>query len=401
VKLPIIVPEGTRFTCQGCAACCQGWAVPVDEDTAQRLRAHDWGGEPFESSRTAGEPFRVRLVNNRCFFLDTENRCRIHREISYEAKPVACRAFPLAILDVAGTRYARLSYWCPTVVANEGKLLESQGRWLNETAKAADEQGGSLVVNDRTEISWRDFGRIHSSLRRFMQMEHLSVADRLAAGAALIRRLDVAPGQLDAAAVTRLVSDAVSEGPLALAADTRRTGHAAGGRRALTLYLLQDRRQGRLALGTRLFAILSYHTGIARLSSRAVSARASQREIRAVTFTTSGASQELLTRYFCSKLDSRRYVAGEATLVTGFNLLLAAYGIITVLARMRAASHGRRATSEEDLRAAVRAADLLVVEHPNLHHSPIHRRLSRLVLGASSFASDILALLEERGVSAA
>lgn len=395
MKLPINIPEGTRFTCQSCGRCCQGWTVPVDEETVKRLRAHDWGGEPFEPLKGSSHPYRIRLVNDRCFFLDAKNHCRIHNEISYEAKPAGCRAFPLAVLEVAGAQYARLSYWCPTVVANEGKLLENQGRWLTDTARSADHRSAPLMINDRAEIGSRAFEQVHRALRRVMQTRHLPVADRLAANAALIRRLDQAAAKAGAAAVEQVVRAAESEGVAALAAETRRVGHASGGRRALTLYLLQNRRQGRGALVARLVSILSYNVGLTRLRCQAVAARASRQEIRGAAFSLSGSSDDLLTRYFSSKLDSRRYVAGDATLVTGFNLLMAAYGIINVLARMRAVSHGRQASDEEDVRAAVGAADLLVVEHPNLQHSRVHRRLAQVTLGASSFSSDMLAFLEE------
>ena len=140
MRLPVQTPEGARFTCQGCGRCCQGWTVPVERSAAERLRKHDWGGEPSEPLDTAEYPYRIRQVNGRCFFLDATGRCRIHAEIGYEAKPHACRAFPLAVLEMDGRQYGRLSYWCPTVAANEGRPLEQQSRWLREVAAAAGQR---------------------------------------------------------------------------------------------------------------------------------------------------------------------------------------------------------------------------------------------------------------------
>jgi hypothetical protein len=101
-----------------------------------------------------------------------------------------------------------------------------------------------------------------------------------------------------------------------------------------------------------------------------------------------------VTRYLTSKLDSRRYVAGDATLVSGFNLLLAAFGMIHVLARMKAATDGRVRCGDEDVRLAVSAADLLVVEHPGLYQGRIHRQLVKIALDSPTLCGDLLVRLE-------
>jgi Fe-S-cluster containining protein len=391
---PVQLPDKARFSCQSCGRCCQGWAVPVDQATVDRLRGHDWGGEPFERVTGAGEPYRIRLVENRCFFLDPQNRCRIHAELAYDAKPPVCRSFPLTVLEVAGQRYARLSFWCPTVTANVGKSLDYQSTWIKETSKHADRRTAPLMLNEKTEVQPADFDRIHHALRRFLVDPTLPVADRLAAASALIRRLDRAPGKVEGAAVAGLVRAAESDSATVLAAEGRRGGRASGGRRVLSLYLLQDRQGGRIAIVVRLAAVLLFNAGLTSLSSRAVPCAARWRQVRRVSFAPSAASLELLTRYFCSKLDSRRYVAGEATLVAGFNLLVAAYGTINVLARMRAASQGRTSCSDEDIALAVGAADLLVVEHPGLHYGRVHAALVDAALGGSGMSADLLALIE-------
>jgi len=395
---PIDLPEGARFSCQSCGRCCQGWRIPVDQTTVDRLRAHDWGADPFEPARAPGEPYRIKLVRGRCFFLDQENRCRIHTELSYEAKPAVCRAFPLTVLEVAGQRYARLSFWCPTVTANSGKPLTHQSRWLNETAKHADRRKAPLLINETTEIAPRDFERVHHVLRRFLLETSLPVSDRLAAAAALIRRLDSAAENADkkntAASVDGIVRSAELDGAAALAQETRRRGRPSDGRQVLSLYVLQDSRDGRFAAVAHFLSVLMFNLGIGRLRLHAVPARASWRQLRRVVFVPSAVSADLLTRYFCSKLDSRRYVAGEATLVTGVNTLVAAYGMINLLARMKAASDGRVACDVADVQSAVSAADLLVVEHHGPDRGRVHVRLTQVALGNPDLCADLLACLD-------
>jgi Fe-S-cluster containining protein len=159
--------------------------VPVDQATVDRLRAHDWGADPFERAPGTGEPYRTRLVDGRCFFLDEANRCRIHAEIAYDAKPPVCRSFPLTVLDVAGNRYARLSFWCPTVAANVGKPLDHQSGWLKETARHTDRRTRPLMINERAEIQPDEFERIHHGLRRILADQAWPIADRLAAASAI------------------------------------------------------------------------------------------------------------------------------------------------------------------------------------------------------------------------
>jgi Fe-S-cluster containining protein len=366
----------------------------VDQATVDRLRAHDWGSDPFEATPTAGDPYRIRLVAGRCFFLDRENRCRIHTELSYEEKPAVCRAFPLAVLEVAGKQYARMSFWCPTVTANTGKPLELQSRWLKNTAAHGDHREAPLMINEKTEIGVRDFERVHKILRHFLVTSSSPMAQRLAAAGALVRRLDEASRRDQAFSAERIVTAAESDGLVQLAAETRRLGNPAGGRRALALYLLQDWRGGHLAILGRFVSVLLFSAGLTPLKSRAVPAKASWRQVKRVAFELSPVSDALLTRYLCSKLDSRRYVAGDATLITGFNLLVAAYGMIDVMARMRAASAGRLSCDDDDVRMAVSAADLLVVEHPGLYQGRFQRQLTQSALGSADFCGDLLARLE-------
>jgi len=250
------------------------------------------------------------------------------------------------------------------------------------------------MINETTEITLRDFERIQRALRRFLADAMLPMADRLAAGSGLIRRLDVAARNQTNAPLADMVQIAEAEGPTILASEARLGGHPGGGRRVLSLFLLQDREGGRLSILARLVSVVLFNTGAIRIRSRAVPGAASWRQIRRVSFRPSEPSTGLLTRYFTSKLDSRRYMAGDTTLVTGFNLLLAAYGMINVLARMRAASDGRLSVDDEDVRLAVSASDLLVVEHPGIYYGRLHARLVKSALGGTDVCGDLLARID-------
>lgn len=394
----IRVSADARFTCRSCGRCCQGWAVPVDQQTVDRLRSRSWGGEPFEATSTGEHPYRIRLVNGRCFFLDDTNRCRIQSELSYEAKPDVCRAFPLAVLDVNGTRHARMSYWCPTVADNVGRPLVHQMRWVHETARHADHRTARFMLNGRIEIESRTFDQVHAALHRLLAASEAKIADRIAAAAALVRRMVAAAAAApDVSAVCRAaIQGGDLDGIARLTKEMRSSGRAASGRRVLALYLLQDASGGRASLLGRFFAVMLFTAGWTRLRSRVVSGRASWRELRAVADANTPSADGLVTRYLVSKLESRRYVAGAATLVEGVNMLCVAYAVAMVLARVRAAASGRACCDEGDIRAGLGAADLLVVEHAARLAGGLHGRLARAALGEADLCGDVLASLDPK-----
>jgi len=391
----IHLPEGSRFSCRSCGRCCTGWAVPVDQATIDRLRARDWAGEPFERTPSSRQPWRVRMIDGRCFFLDRENRCRIHNEISYEAKPAACRAFPLAVLEVAGERYGRLSYWCPTVTANQGQEVARQSRWLQETVRLADRRTAPLKINEKTGIGLRELRQVHLALRLILTEAELPMSERLAAAAAIVRRLDQRAQKGDAPAIDSLLAAAECEGAVTLAAETRQNESASSSGPLFLIYLGQDCRKGRIFRIGRFLSLLLFNLGLGRLHSRAMGAGASRRQLGRVAFEPTTAARDLLTCYFCSKLDSRRYLAGEATLVEGFNLLVAAYAIVNLLARTRAAAARRSRCDDHDVRMAVEAADLLVVEHPSLYQGKYLANLTGTALGSADLCGAVLARLEK------
>lgn len=185
------LPEDTRFSCQSCGRCCTKWAVPVSRERVDALRKHDWGGEPFQENRGPGDPFRTRLINGRCFFLNDENHCRIHAELSYDAKPDACKAFPLKFTEINKTPYARLSFYCPTVTDNKGKKIEQQSKWVQQVHRTSGDIARTkpLELCADVPISNKGIDGLERRLLGFIDEEAATIGDRLAACAGLIARL--------------------------------------------------------------------------------------------------------------------------------------------------------------------------------------------------------------------
>ena len=389
----IRTPGDGRFSCRSCGNCCRGWTVTVDADTVGELRKHDWGVDPFVTSRGTDDAYRIKMVDGHCFFLDDNDRCRIHSEISYDAKPAGCKAFPLHFAEVGGATYARLSFFCPTVVENLGKPLNNQMRWMRATLKSAGDVARSEAVCLTAElpITTAQLQSVEDILLNLLSDESRPMADRLASGATLLSNLisTAKGGALPALKSVRANLDAES-----LARRGRQGGSAARAGPLLSMYLAQDCSPAKLARLGRFFGIRAFNLGIGRLRSRAVQAKASRRQIRRVAFDLSPRSSALITRYLTGKLRSRRYLSGSATVVSGFNLLVTAYAVVHLLARVRAAGSGRQICSDEDVSEGIRAAELLVVEHSALQRRGLFATLTETILSDQHLCASILARLE-------
>lgn len=95
--------------------CCNGWTIPVDGDTWERIAK--------ETGRT-GEELRKHIIGKddddrqikkrfgRCPFLDSHRLCRIHRDGRCDLEPLVCRQFPHQVIDLGDRREVTLLLSC-------------------------------------------------------------------------------------------------------------------------------------------------------------------------------------------------------------------------------------------------------------------------------------------------
>ena len=202
------------------------WTITLDEDRAKRLRTHDWSmPDPFIKKRGEGDAYKLRMEKGRCVFLDENNLCKIHSKVGYDAKPEGCKAFPLHVAEVAGETRVRLSFYCPAVTANQGKRLQDQTRWIRQTVKSAGDVARHvpLTLDEELEITLRDLEKIEEALVTILKQSDQSIDDRLAAGAALLSRIQQATAKKGKAAITETLGKAELG---SLAQEGRRGGSA-------------------------------------------------------------------------------------------------------------------------------------------------------------------------------
>ncbi len=79
--------DGSSF----CGKCCYETEMPLTEEDIARIEALGYSRSDF--TVRDGSIVRLRNVNGKCFFLDSENRCKI-----YQYRPKGCRIYP-AVFD--------------------------------------------------------------------------------------------------------------------------------------------------------------------------------------------------------------------------------------------------------------------------------------------------------------
>jgi hypothetical protein len=111
------------WRCRHSGACCRaGWAIPVEADRFERIRAHvgpERGADLFITGGSLPEGAAAVLASGAdgaCRFHEGQ-RCAIHRDLGEDALPSACQQFPrIALIDARGT-FVRLSHYCPTAAS--------------------------------------------------------------------------------------------------------------------------------------------------------------------------------------------------------------------------------------------------------------------------------------------
>ncbi len=138
-----LLDDSVNFSCTSCTACCdQPWRTVIDADRAHALDGHDWSAYP----QLAGKALYSKATDNRqgyydlpkaegtrCLFLGSDNLCIIHKELGVEAKPHVCRQFPFLPAHTWTEDRVSVNYGCPAVHDGCDLSLAEQADEIAET----------------------------------------------------------------------------------------------------------------------------------------------------------------------------------------------------------------------------------------------------------------------------
>jgi lysine-N-methylase len=187
--LPIV----ERWECAGCARCCRGSIIRLDDDDLRRIREQAWDRHPdFKSVPTivregwfSGSYRLAQRPDGTCVFLTAEGRCRIHSEFGADAKPLVCRMFPLQLVTREKTTVLTMRRACPTAAAEQGPELKQYLPLARELAAK-----GNLLKHDspppaifgRHHRSWNDWLIVAGQIERLLTDASFPLVRRVAHG---------------------------------------------------------------------------------------------------------------------------------------------------------------------------------------------------------------------------
>ena len=116
------------FSCEMCGKCCRNsWMVTVDADSYERNKDlfRKIGKEsefiqafiPLTAGAGPGEYACIaKKGDGSCWFLEQDNRCRLHREAGHSHLDGVCQTFPRYPMSTARGIEITLSFSCPAVL---------------------------------------------------------------------------------------------------------------------------------------------------------------------------------------------------------------------------------------------------------------------------------------------
>ena len=127
----MLLAADQHYSCAKCGRGCRRTTVPITAGEAEAYRKLGPDFDVFEPIPGYEPLLRLKKgPNGACAFLMEDNLCRIHKEMGFDRKPIACRLFPFSFHPADGDVVVTTSFACPAVIANEGEPLKSQVREL-------------------------------------------------------------------------------------------------------------------------------------------------------------------------------------------------------------------------------------------------------------------------------
>lgn len=127
-----------EFSCAMCGKCCRNdWLVTLDEESYKRNEEYfaaqgksaEFGQAfvPLTGINSLGEyAYITKAPNGGCYFLATENYCRLHRAAGHEHLDNVCQTFPRYPMSTARGLELTLTLNCPAVFEKINRVAPLQ-----------------------------------------------------------------------------------------------------------------------------------------------------------------------------------------------------------------------------------------------------------------------------------
>lgn len=382
------------------------WAIRLSDDEAGRIGANDWArsrmaeqGASLARDRSGARVLPMIEVgrNLQCVFLDDDGLCGLHRRSGHAFIPAVCQSFPFEFIrDEQGRVTPILSHLCPSIRDNYGKPIDGiLGDKLAQAGGRAPEMAAALPLAGGPTIAR---SRVAAIALRWEQA--------LASPGPMPQILADLYDELDMLR-TALARDGIARGPVADEAFDRAWAAAIESAKpeplprsdaappianvlfALCLSLIayparvqmphRVRRPGERAPSTLDTLSLKLRMVLGRGEADLLFIEKPfplERLPRVAHFLSTDVAAP--ARAFLAKAIARRALfRGDADLQEALFTLGLGASLISRFARCRAASEGRAAVEERDIREGISASELVLFTHARLLSGSA---LTRLIL---------------------
>lgn len=380
-SLRVEIPSVQNWSCHGCTDCCRNHlAVQLLPADKQRLEQQGWtktdGVDPGSMMVGEGGHFRLGYQSDgACVFLDPAGRCRIHAKFGAEAKPLACRLYPLVIHPAGQKVVVGLRFSCPSVAANRGQPLAEQKAEIQKLAECvAPDQFAEIppppvLAGSGTE--WPDLLRFVKWLDTSMSVKETPLTLRLLRTLHWLGAVERGSfGQISGAGADEILEVLFQSAGKKLPGLSESPARPSRfGRLIFRQLVLEHSRmitaEDRRASGRYRWQILRAAWRFARASGRTPVLREGLKPVEFAVIEQrfeplSPASEAMLTRFFRVKIQSLHFCGRafyDRPLIEGFRNLALMYPVILWLGRWLAAGQQRKNLAEADVARAMSMVD--------------------------------------------
>lgn len=186
-------PANMAYTCHNEGVCCRVFdTIPVDATARAALQSADLArlnelannahNAELTTPRPDADPIMARKPCGDCTMLTDDTRCAIHALHGEPAKPRVCQDFPWRYVETPGGVYVGLSFVCPSVRANAGRLLAEQDdlrRLHYREAASVRSAPNTVSLNGRLFLTWADYVELEGGLQDLLKLDTAPLPTRL------------------------------------------------------------------------------------------------------------------------------------------------------------------------------------------------------------------------------
>lgn len=166
-----------RFSCEMCGTCCRNeWLVTVSEESYYRNeqlfkstgRDNEFAQAFIKLSGSRPDEYAYiakRVLGGGCWFLDSTNCCRLHREAGHQHLDSVCQIYPRYPINTARGIELTLSFSCPAV------LKLAAHRYEPLTITRSDQPPVAVGLEAYTAQVFPAQQPRHSPLRYYFELE--------------------------------------------------------------------------------------------------------------------------------------------------------------------------------------------------------------------------------------